>query len=638
MAATQANDPRSIVSISKVVSVNPKLVQPQRVLPLSNLDRQCPHLMHLVFFYNNLPHQRLKDLSLNSVFCSLKSGLEDTLALWYPAAGRLWPNQSDSKLNLWCNNHGAVLAEAETSAKISQLGNLSEYNEFFEKLVYKPAFDGNFSNMPLIVAQVTKFGCGGYSIGIGTSHSLFDGPATYEFLRAWASNSEIVKGRSRSDEVPKPVHERGMLLSGTLEAARETGNFPSDTSSNSKEERAMAVDHLYNLIMQTACAQKGFPLQIGTASNSKKCVLKTYHVSGAMTENLKRKHFPMQRGSFPFSTFEVLAAHLWKVTKFGCGGYSIGIGTSHSLFDGPATYEFLRAWASNSEIVKGRSRSDEVPKPVHERGMLLSGTLEAARETGNFPSDTSSNSKEERAMAVDHLYNLIMQTACAQKGFPLQIGTASNSKKCVLKTYHVSGAMTENLKRKHFPMQRGSFPFSTFEVLAAHLWKARSKALGVKKEKQVCLQFAVDIRNKTRPPLPKCFSGNAYVLASIMMPMGELENASHESIIEKIREAKNKVNHDYVRSYVEALEGAEQGSSLPPLKELTLVSDWTRMPFHNIQFFHGKPTYASPLATPIPQVAYFMQSPTDNNAVDVRIGLEAEHISAFNHCFLTMAS
>jgi len=154
MAATQANDPRSIVSISRIVSVNPKLVQPQRVLTLSNLDRQCPYLMHLVFFYNNLPHQRLKDVSLNSVFSNLKSGLEDTLALWYPGAGRLCPNQSDGKLNLWCNNHGAVLAEAETSAKISQLGDLSEYNEFFEKLVYKPAFDGNFSNMPLIVAQV----------------------------------------------------------------------------------------------------------------------------------------------------------------------------------------------------------------------------------------------------------------------------------------------------------------------------------------------------------------------------------------------------------------------------------------------------------------------------------------------------
>lgn len=148
----------------------------------------------------------------------------------------------------------------------------------------------------------------------------------------------------------------------------------------------------------------------------------------------------------------------------------------------------------------------------------------------------------------------------------------------------------------------------------------------------VCLQFAVDTRNKMVPPLPKGFTGNAYVLASIMMSMGELEHASYEGIIEKIREAKNSVNHDYVRGYIEALEGPQ--GSLPPLKELTLVSDWTRMPFHNIEFFHGKAAYACPLATPIPQVAYFMQSPTDNGGVDVRIGIEAETLDAFTDCFL----
>ncbi|KAL2318031.1 hypothetical protein Fmac_031907 [Flemingia macrophylla] len=481
MAASHDNDPRSTVSISRIVSVLPKLVQPQRVLTLSNLDRQCPTLMHLVFFYNNLSHQALEDLSLNSVFSKLKSGLEETLTLWYPGAGRLRPNQGDGKLNLWCNNHGAVLAEAETSIRISQLGNLSEYKEFFEKLVYKPDFDGNFSNMPLIVAQVTKFGCGGYSIGIGTSHSLFDGPATYEFLSAWASNSEIVKGRSRSDVVPKPVHERGILLSGSLhQATKGTKNFPSNSGLN--------------------IAKKG------------------------------------------------------------------------------------------------------------------------------------------SAMAIDHLYQLIMQTASGQKGFPLEIGGPSDQRKCVLKTYHISGAMIEDLKRKHFPMKRGSLPFSTFEVLAAHLWKARTKALQVRKERVMCLQFAVDIRSKTSPPLAKAFTGNAYVLASVMMAAWEVEETSHEAIVEKIREAKNSVNHDYVKAYVEALDAPQQGNSLPPLMELTLVSDWTRMPFHAVQFFPGKATYACPLLTPMPQVAYFMQSPLDDSAVDVRIGFETatDVVSAFTECFFTI--
>lgn len=140
------------VSITKTVSVSPKLLHPERVLNLSNLDRQCPNHMYLVFFYN--PSPAYTNLPLDLIFSSLKSGLEETLSVWYSAAGRLCLNQNDGKLNIWCNNNGAVLVEAVTQVKISELGDLSQYNEFFEKLVYKPVFDGNFSLMPLVVAQV----------------------------------------------------------------------------------------------------------------------------------------------------------------------------------------------------------------------------------------------------------------------------------------------------------------------------------------------------------------------------------------------------------------------------------------------------------------------------------------------------
>lgn len=134
-------------------------------------------------------------------------------------------------------------------------------------------------------------------------------------MNAWASNSEIVKGRT--DELPKPVHERGILLSGNHhQSPRVTINLPSNSSLNEQQKRAMAIDHLYHLIMQAASGQKGFStLQIGP-SDKKNYVLKTYHVPGAMIEYLKRKHFPMRRGFLPFSTFEALAAHLWKVSSF----------------------------------------------------------------------------------------------------------------------------------------------------------------------------------------------------------------------------------------------------------------------------------------------------------------------------------
>ncbi|KAG6739228.1 hypothetical protein POTOM_056819 [Populus tomentosa] len=57
---------------------------------------------------------------------------------------------------------------------------------------------------------------------------------------------------------------------------------------------------------------------------------------------------------------------------------------------------------------------------------------------------------------------------------------------------------------------------------------------------------------------------------------------------------------------MEALDGPQ--GTLPPLKELTIVSDWTRMPFH--------------------------KSPNDPAGIDVRIGLLPPSLDAFSHYFL----
>lgn len=137
------------------------------------------------------------------------------------------------------------------------------------------------------------------------------------------------------------------------------------------------------------------------------------------------------------------------------------------------------------------------------------------------------------------------------------------------------------------------------------------------------------------PPLPKGFSGNAYVLASVALTAGELMESSRADIIEKIREAKRSVNDEYVMAYMKALEGPS--ASLPPLKELTLVSDWTRMPFHKVGFLSEEAACVSPLVPPIPHVAYLMQNPKDDClGIHVRIGLPPEILGTFARYFLSV--
>lgn len=136
------------------------------------------------------------------------------------------------------------------------------------------------------------------------------------------------------------------------------------------------------------------------------------------------------------------------------------------------------------------------------------------------------------------------------------------------------------------------------------------------------------------PPLPKGFSGNCYVLVSIMMKAEELEKSSYESVVCKIREAKKSVTTDYVISYISALESSQVNTSLPPIRELTFVSDWTRMPFHKVGFLKEHADYVSPLVPPIPQVACFMQNPNDSKGIDVRIGLFTDIVDAFSNNFM----
>ncbi|KAI0504754.1 hypothetical protein KFK09_015707 [Dendrobium nobile] len=471
---TKTNYDNQKVLITRTMAVHPRSPLPQqKFLHLSNLDRKCPQLMYLVFFYRSSPPH-------NMLFNSLKQGLEDTLSAWFPAAGRLIINPDNGKLDLLCdNNSGVLLVEAFTKIHISELGDLSQYNEFFERLVVNSPFSAdNLSEMPLLVAQVTRFGCGGYSVGVGTSHSIFDGVANYNFVKAWAHNTAKRAGKDKEVEFLsfEPVHERGRLV-------------------------------------------------------------------------------------------------------VGHNGYG----------------------------------KEKKPKAeIHGKIMMT------------------------RVIAFDHLHQLIMQASSSLKSVmdPYNRRSSSKQEDFVLKTFSLSSSMVEKLKREVTSSSKGDgSSCSSFEVVAAHLWKARTKALGIAKERMVCLQFTVDIRNKMDPPLPQSFSGNAFVLCSVASTAGEIINIKLTTLVDKIKEAKLMVNEEYIKAYLKALE-APQGE-LPPLLELTIVSDWQRMPYHQVDFFgRSGAIYVSPLGSPVQQAAFFMQRPGDVGGVDVRIGLPNCSLLAFNQYFI----
>lgn len=72
------------------------------------------------------------------------------------------------------------------------------------------------------------------------------------------------------------------------------------------------------------------------------------------------------------------------------------------------------------------------------------------------------------------------------------------------------------------------------------------------------------------------------------------------------------------------------------MRELTIVADWSRFPFHALDFGWGKISNAAILATPVPETAYIMlnlEEPAGGFLVRIGIGREYVHdlIRNFNN-------
>ena len=89
----------------------------------------------------------------------------------------------------------------------------------------------------------------------------------------------------------------------------------------------------------------------------------------------------------------------------------------------------------------------------------------------------------------------------------------AESKLCILNNLGyvqiVSFTAEEVATLKNRAMEGGLLSkVSTFDALSGHVWQARTKAIEREPTQLAQLQFAVDIRDRIEPPLPKQFCGN----------------------------------------------------------------------------------------------------------------------------------
>ncbi|CDY68497.1 BnaCnng59260D [Brassica napus] len=159
--------------------VKPESETPNGLYFLSNLDQNIAVIVRTIYCFKS--EERGNEEAVQVI----KKALSQVLVHYYPLAGRLTISP-EGKLTVDCTEEGVVFVEAEANCKMDEIGDITKPDpETLGKLVYDVVEAKNILEVPPVTAQVTKFKCGGFVLGLCMNHCMFDGIGAMEFVNSW---------------------------------------------------------------------------------------------------------------------------------------------------------------------------------------------------------------------------------------------------------------------------------------------------------------------------------------------------------------------------------------------------------------------------------------------------------------------
>lgn len=283
---------------------------------------------------------------------------------------------------------------------------------------------------------------------------------------------------------------------------------------------------------------------------------------------------------------------MMQVTEFNCGGFVVGLISSHTITDGLGAGQFMTAIGDYARsLPKPRvtpiwSR-ELIPKPPK----LLSGPLGKPRML------------QLRHLTVDLSFDSIEKA----KSRLLQ----STGRRC-----------------------------STLDVAIAKTWQARTRSLRLADTSaRVTLCVAANVRHLLRGDAwrPKDGAGVAGYYGNCMYPVmvsaesGAVEAADLAVLVAMMQEAKARLPAEFARWAAGELVGVEDPYELPFAYEALFVSDWTRLGFQEADYGWGGPSHVIPLAYhPHMPIAIVGAPPAPRMGVRIMTEcVEQEHLPVF---------
>ncbi|KAK9665900.1 hypothetical protein RND81_14G144500 [Saponaria officinalis] len=293
-----------------------------------------------------------------------------------------------------------------------------------------------------------------------------------------------------------------------------------------------------------------------------------------------------------------------QVTRFKCGAFSVGFLTSHAILDGKAACEmFLNLVA----LCKGEGL--KLPVICNNRTSIKARNPPKIKYPHN------------EYIILPKISSLATAFTTSYEAAPSPLIFAN---KYSHKLFKFNVEMISQLKKK------SNTRCSTFEAIVAHIWKQRTRAVFDKSDDLSTVLFAVDIRSIITPNLPSGFVGNAVVTAFATSKILDLVKNPISYGVKLIKEAKQRISEDYVRSVIDWLEIYR---GIPATNNGNFyVSAWWKLPFGELDFGYGRPVHVGPVLSGNDEFVLLLSE--GNGGINVWMGLEVEKMNKFiTHVF-----
>lgn len=277
-----------------------------------------------------------------------------------------------------------------------------------------------------------------------------------------------------------------------------------------------------------------------------------------------------------------------QLTWLSDGGATLAVGFSHCLCDGIGSADFLNFFAELASC-KGDEPAELKACPVWNRHIL------------NLTSISNNNN------SVNHPEFQKVPDLC---GFL----TRFSQERLVPTSIVFDKKKLTELKNSANPVNWSNDSFTSFEVVAAHVWRSWARSLNLPPKQILKLVFSINIRHRVKPSFPSGYYGNAFVLGCAQTSAKDLVEKGLGHTAELIKRAKERVDDSYVREVVESVSSER---ACPDSVGVLIMSQWSRLGLDRVDFGMGRPVQVGPVCSD----RYCLVLPVNGQTEGVKVNL-----------------